>query len=195
MGVAQTTFRGTKVETKLWGVAESPDHRVSSVMAHSEAAGAGLASRSSGPPSPFVVGMSTKAALYLRVSTTEQSYENQVPDLERLAHARGFTIVKTFSEKVSVGDEATPSPSPAVRLGAHGRLPPGPFNGMQVISEALPLPQAQALETSLIQQASVEGRFIYNTATSSVPRVAPAIEVPATTTPSQTLLNPKLYAR
>lgn len=42
-----------------------------------------------------------KCALYLRVSTTEQSYENQLPDLERLAHARGFNIVATYAEKIS----------------------------------------------------------------------------------------------
>jgi hypothetical protein len=64
---------------------------------------------------------------------------------------------------------------------------------MQLISEPLPLPQAQALETSLIQQAGAEGRFIYNIAESSVPRVAPLLDVPRTITPLKTLLNPKLY--
>jgi DNA invertase Pin-like site-specific DNA recombinase len=42
-----------------------------------------------------------KCAQYLRVSTTEQSYENQLPDLEALAKARGFEIVSTYAEKVS----------------------------------------------------------------------------------------------
>jgi len=42
-----------------------------------------------------------KSAQYLRVSTTEQSYENQRPDLEALARARGFELVATYAEKVS----------------------------------------------------------------------------------------------
>jgi RHS repeat-associated protein len=83
--------------------------------------------------------------------------------------------------------------NPLVRLGAHSRLPPGPFSGMQVISDALPLPQAQALETSLIQGAGAQGRLIYNVAESSVPRAAPLLDVPPTVSPTQTLLNPKLY--
>lgn len=41
------------------------------------------------------------AALYLRVSTTEQSTENQLPDLEQLAAARGLKIVAVYSENVS----------------------------------------------------------------------------------------------
>jgi hypothetical protein len=64
-----------------------------------------------------------------------------------------------------------------------------------VISEALPLPQAQALETSLIQGAAAEGRFLYNVAQSSVPRAAPLLEVPRTIAPLKSLLNPKLYRR
>jgi len=54
------------------------------------------------------------------------------------------------------------SNNPLVTIGQHARTPPGPFRGMQVISETLPLPQAQALETSLIQQAGAECRLIYN---------------------------------
>jgi len=42
-----------------------------------------------------------KTAIYLRVSTTDQSTENQLPDLEALASRRGFDIVRTFSENVS----------------------------------------------------------------------------------------------
>jgi hypothetical protein len=85
--------------------------------------------------------------------------------------------------------------NPAVRLAQHAALPPGPFAGMQVISEALPLPQAQALETSLIQGAGAQGRLIYNIAETSVPKVAPFLEVPPTVSPLQTLLNPRLYPR
>ncbi len=42
-----------------------------------------------------------KAAIYLRVSTQDQSLDNQLPDLERLAQARSLTIVEKFAEKVS----------------------------------------------------------------------------------------------
>jgi DNA invertase Pin-like site-specific DNA recombinase len=42
-----------------------------------------------------------KAAIYLRVSTQDQSLDNQLPDLERLAAARQLKVVETFSEKVS----------------------------------------------------------------------------------------------
>ena len=86
------------------------------------------------------------------------------------------------------------SNSPTRRLGEHALEPPGPFRGMQVISEALPLPQAQALETSLIQQANAEGRVIYNSAERSIARDAP-VEVPSTVLPNVTLLNPQIYRR
>jgi hypothetical protein len=82
--------------------------------------------------------------------------------------------------------------NPLVRLGAHSRLPPGPFRGMQVISEALPLAQAQALETSLIQQALSEGRFLYNVAERSISE-AWDVAVPAVKQATQTLLNRKVY--
>ena len=42
-----------------------------------------------------------KTALHVRVSTSEQSTENQLPDLEALASRRGFDIITTFSENVS----------------------------------------------------------------------------------------------
>lgn len=41
------------------------------------------------------------AALYLRVSTQDQSLDNQLPDLERLAQARNFTIAQEFAETAS----------------------------------------------------------------------------------------------
>jgi hypothetical protein len=85
--------------------------------------------------------------------------------------------------------------NPTIRVGQHARFPPGPFQGMQVISEPLPLPQAQALETSLIQQALSEGRTIYNIADSSLPQIAPGIAVPQMTRPMETLLNPRQYGR
>ena len=39
-----------------------------------------------------------KAALYLRVSTTEQDTANQLPALEDYAKRRGFEVVQTYSE-------------------------------------------------------------------------------------------------
>jgi hypothetical protein len=86
------------------------------------------------------------------------------------------------------------SKHPEIRLGQHARRPEGPFRGMQIISEPLPLPQANALETSLIQQAHAEGSMIYNTASSSISPTAP-IATPRTVTPTETMLNPRLYPR
>jgi DNA invertase Pin-like site-specific DNA recombinase len=44
-----------------------------------------------------------RAALYLRVSSEEQSFENQRPDLKRLAKMRGFQVVASYQEQVSAG--------------------------------------------------------------------------------------------
>jgi DNA invertase Pin-like site-specific DNA recombinase len=44
---------------------------------------------------------SVKAAIYARISTQDQTTQNQLPDLEALASRRGFDIVQTFSENVS----------------------------------------------------------------------------------------------
>jgi DNA invertase Pin-like site-specific DNA recombinase len=49
-----------------------------------------------------------KAALYLRVSTEDQHTENQRPELERMATARGYEIVHVFEEKVSGASERRP---------------------------------------------------------------------------------------
>ncbi|KYF72213.1 hypothetical protein BE15_44935 [Sorangium cellulosum] len=86
------------------------------------------------------------------------------------------------------------SKHPVSRLGQHARKPEGPFRGMQVISEPLPLPQARALETSLIQQAHAEGRLIYNTAGSSISSTAP-IATPTMVQATETMLSPRLYPR
>ena len=43
----------------------------------------------------------TRAAIYLRVSTTHQSTDNQRPAVLRLAQARGFEIGEVYEEKVS----------------------------------------------------------------------------------------------
>jgi putative DNA-invertase from lambdoid prophage Rac len=44
--------------------------------------------------------MKMRAAMYLRVSTDEQATENQRPDLERLARARGLDVVAVYEEHV-----------------------------------------------------------------------------------------------
>lgn len=45
--------------------------------------------------------MANSCALYIRVSTADQSLENQRPDLLRIARSRGLEIVEVFEEKVS----------------------------------------------------------------------------------------------
>ena len=42
-----------------------------------------------------------KAACYLRVSTTDQTAENQLPALEAYASSRGYRIVATYQESES----------------------------------------------------------------------------------------------
>ena len=42
-----------------------------------------------------------KAALYLRVSTTEQNVDNQLPALEAYADSRGWQIVEVYQENES----------------------------------------------------------------------------------------------
>jgi hypothetical protein len=84
------------------------------------------------------------------------------------------------------------SNNPLRRLGEHASDPPGPFRGMQVISDPLPNAQARSLETSLIQQAQSEGRWIYNESPVSISPLNP-VETPLTVPPNATLLNPKLY--
>lgn len=44
---------------------------------------------------------SKAAAIYLRVSTVEQTVENQRPELEQLAKARGFSIAHKYVEQLS----------------------------------------------------------------------------------------------
>ena len=42
-----------------------------------------------------------KACLYLRVSTTDQNPENQLPALQRIAESRGYEVVRVIEERVS----------------------------------------------------------------------------------------------
>ena len=46
-------------------------------------------------------------AIYLRVSTTDQDAQNQLPEIERLCAARGWTITHRYEETVS-GSKARP---------------------------------------------------------------------------------------
>jgi putative DNA-invertase from lambdoid prophage Rac len=45
--------------------------------------------------------MSLRAAIYVRVSSDKQSCDNQRPEIEQLAMARGFEIVKVYEEQAS----------------------------------------------------------------------------------------------
>ncbi len=42
--------------------------------------------------------MTKRAALYVRVSTDRQTVENQIAALSKVASARGWQIVETFSD-------------------------------------------------------------------------------------------------
>ena len=42
-----------------------------------------------------------RAAIYLRVSSEEQTYENQRPDVERVVATRGYRLVQTYEEQAS----------------------------------------------------------------------------------------------
>jgi hypothetical protein len=60
--------------------------------------------------------MSENAAIYPRVSTDKQTVDNQRPDLERVAEARGVVIVATYEERASAAKrrpsfDCTPSMS------------------------------------------------------------------------------------
>lgn len=44
---------------------------------------------------------SPRAAIYLRVSSEEQTYENQRPEIERLATTRGYELVASYAERAS----------------------------------------------------------------------------------------------
>ena len=81
------------------------------------------------------------------------------------------------------------------RLPDHAAEMTKSFRGMEIISDEMSLPQAQELETSLIQQARAEGRFLYNIQESSVPPGMPPAYVPPTIQPQATWLNPRLYPR
>jgi putative DNA-invertase from lambdoid prophage Rac len=63
-----------------------------------------------------------KAALYLRVSTDEQSVENQRPELEALAARRHMQIVSTYAETVSGVARRLPQLDLLMREAQRGRF-------------------------------------------------------------------------
>jgi putative DNA-invertase from lambdoid prophage Rac len=62
-------------------------------------------------------GVTKRAALYLRVSTDEQSTDNQRPELEQLARVRGLEIVAVYEEQASAAK--TRERFDAMRADAH----------------------------------------------------------------------------
>lgn len=53
------------------------------------------------PPRQTNTGRPLRAAIYVRVSTEEQTYENQLPYLKDWAARRGMKVVVTFAENAS----------------------------------------------------------------------------------------------
>ena len=67
-----------------------------------------------------VVGVATKAALYTRVSTKEQTAENQERELRAWADRLGFEVVRVYSDTAS-GARSDRAALAAVLTGAHRR--------------------------------------------------------------------------
>lgn len=63
-----------------------------------------------------------KTAIYCRVSTADQTTENQLPDLEAVASRRGFEVVTTFSENVSAVKTDRPEFDKMIASAHRGRL-------------------------------------------------------------------------
>ncbi len=63
----------------------------------------------------------TRAALYLRVSTDEQTEENQVPDLHRIAAARGWEAVE-FRETGTGSTDARPGLARVMEAARRGEV-------------------------------------------------------------------------
>src|ERR1700681_4253050 len=60
------------------------------------------------PPSPFSRGI-MRAAIYARVSTTEQEPENQLQELRRYVEARGWPAVEYVDKGVSGAKDRRPA--------------------------------------------------------------------------------------
>ena len=52
----------------------------------------------------------TKVAIYARVSTTDQTCENQLLELRRYCQARGWTIAREFVDHAVSGAKESPRP-------------------------------------------------------------------------------------
>lgn len=61
------------------------------------------------------------AALFIRVSTKDQDAANQIPALEKIAAARGFTIVERFTETMSGAKKARPQLNALIKGAQQGR--------------------------------------------------------------------------
>ena len=61
-----------------------------------------------------------RAAIYLRVSSLEQTYENQRPDVERIAKARGWPIVARYAEHASASNGQARPAFESMMKDAHG---------------------------------------------------------------------------
>jgi len=60
-----------------------------------------------------------KAVLYLRVSTQEQTTDNQMPALRQMAEARGYEIAETFTENESAWKQGHQKELDRARVAAH----------------------------------------------------------------------------
>ena len=63
--------------------------------------GAGVSQEFDSPSGATTAGRQKRAALHLRVSSGQQTFENQRPELVRLARLRGLEIVAVYEEKES----------------------------------------------------------------------------------------------
>jgi hypothetical protein len=98
-----------------------------------------------------------RAAIYLRVSSDKQTVENQRPEVEQVARARGFEVVAVYEEQASAAKHRSPPEhevlvSPALQRDWHNGKRYYPFDHRKLV--ALPdrknlLPSARALEWHL----------------------------------------------
>lgn len=62
------------------------------------------------------------AAVYVRVSKRDQTLENQLPDIQRVAQARGLIVVETFSDKMSGAKASRPGMNAMMKAAHEGRF-------------------------------------------------------------------------
>src|SRR5215469_5724032 len=71
------------------------------------------------------VGMTKRAAIYVRVSTDRQTIENQMRELHRIAQRRGWEVVQEYRDagiSGSKGREARPGLDEMLRDAQRGRF-------------------------------------------------------------------------